>query len=128
MRKYLEDIEYDSELEVSGERADALHKEKEAYGFDSSETWSLDTSMTVLLYERLMMFKEVSGLVDHSFNKVTIDEETLGLDVWIDRCIELSRKYLTTKISDDDWDEAEQEERLKRVWKIWSHIVLFMWW
>ena len=41
-----------------------------------------------------MMFKEVSGFSfpHFLFNKVTIDEETLGLDVWIDRCIELSRK------------------------------------
>ena len=35
-------------------------KERKKYGFDERQTWNLNTTMIELLYERVMMLKEIN--------------------------------------------------------------------
>lgn len=74
-RKYLNDIEIKLEDIPMGfclEEANDIKKgrgkrwflEREKYGFDSRETWDLDYTIKLYLYEKLCMYKEKLNLVE----------------------------------------------------------------
>lgn len=131
-RKYLDDIGYDHQSNyenMTDERQTQFKVEKGVYGFDNSETWGLDTTMTAMLYERLKMFKEkTENFVDYSESLVEIDGETKNVDEWLDNMIQLCESYLTTDVLDDNYSDSNEEKKILEVWKIWSKVVLYMWW
>lgn len=80
-RKYLEDIGLkleDMPLGFCLEEANNIEKgrgkrwylEREKYGFDSRETWDLDYTLKLYLYERLCMYKEKLILVEDELTKI----------------------------------------------------------
>ena len=93
-------------------------KQRKKYGFDERQTWNLNTTMIELLYERLMMYKEIAA-IDLSFHKITIEGEEKTHGEWVDILISLSEIYLN-----DFYDEENEE----RIWDIWSKISWSMWW
>ena len=103
-------------------------KQRKKYGFDERQTWNLSTTMIELLYERVMMFKEVS-FVDLDLHKIIIDNEERSQSEWINIIIGLCENYLM----EDDTGEAVDlimlsKELEVRIWEIWSKISWHMWW
>lgn len=80
-RKYLKDIGLTIEdiplgfcLEEAKDefrgRGKAWAHERKKYGFDSRETWSLDYTITLYLYERLSMYREKMHLVESEVQNI----------------------------------------------------------
>ena len=74
--KYLEDVGIDVYdmpqnfcKETVNSRVEKWEKEREKYGFDERETWSLDDSLLQWLYSRLMMYKDINNV---AMDKVSI--------------------------------------------------------
>ena len=106
-------------------RLNGFAKERRKYGFDSRETWSLDSTFYIWLYERLMMFKEkASKVVDLTFHKFEYKGETLTQIECIDRMIEGCRLF----IEDSDTKDKEKQEKIKSVCEIWAIVIPAMWW
>ncbi len=106
-------------------RLNKFANERRKYGFDSRETWSLDSTFYYWLYERLMMFKEkASEIVDLTFHKFEYKGETLTQIECIDRMIEGCRLF----IEDSDTNDKEKQEKIKSVCEIWAIVIPAMWW
>lgn len=80
-RKYLKDIGlkledipegfcFEEALDVSRGRGKEWAIEREEYGFDSREIWSLDYTIKLYLYERLSMYKEKLYLVEDELKNI----------------------------------------------------------
>lgn len=94
-RKYLDTIGYSTGLEDIDPKDYLRWKEQEStYGFNDSETWNLDSTMLSLLYERLMMFKDVNN-VDLKFHSVSYQGQELNLEQVLDRMCVLAQEALT---------------------------------
>lgn len=116
-------------VEDTDERHPAWAVERDIYGFDSRDTWSLDSTMMELLYERLVMFKKRSyDMVDLSSSLVKIDGEVRSVDNVLDELIELSRTVIVNQNSSDPMNEAEVHAVAKRVWSIWTQAFQSFWW
>jgi len=76
-------------------------EEREKYGFDSRETWSLNYTFYVWLYERLSMYNEVN-VVDTSFHKFEFDGETLTFQEAIDKILVICNNVIVGEDIDVD--------------------------
>lgn len=132
MRKYLEDLFDDDKWSLENSdtkdsRAEKWKKEREIYGFDDRDTWNLDNTMLELLYERLKMFKESSGIVDHTVNIININDKKIPfsqvIDTLIEDCEVCLKNFYTL--------EKDQEEILdleEKIWDTWSKSFKYFWW
>ena len=78
-RKYLDDIGYTNRHDTwnpDDTRQNQWAREREIYGFDERETWSLDHAFACWLYERLKMYVEIN-VVDLNYHKFDVDGEIL---------------------------------------------------
>ncbi len=104
-RKYLEDagIHY-HEASLEGEIGEKYQRQREVYGFDQSETWSLKHTFKVWLFERLSMYNEVN-IIDTRFHLLEYKGEKLTFQDCIDRMLNGLRLELTgqgnPEMSDD---------------------------
>lgn len=106
-------------------RSISWYNERRKYGFDSRETWSLDYTFYVWLYEHLMMYKEkASGVVDLTYHKFEYKGETLTQIECINRMIEGCKLY----IQDSEPEDKEKQEKIKSVAEIWALVLPAMWW
>lgn len=119
-------VEYPHQWCPGDEREKKWKKERKKYGFDSRETWSLDGTFFMWLYEHLEMFmKCADGVVDLNFHVIKIGDEEKTQREWILECISVLKKSL----QNDDF--VYRERRVKdtdRVMQIWSAIYNYMWW
>ena len=99
-RKYLEDINYQDWRKdmKKDKRNKKWKKERKKYGFDSRETWNLDSTMAELLYERLKMFNEVN-IIDTSCHTVEVDDVKMSMQEAIDELLKALKVRLTTQTS-----------------------------
>ena len=114
------------------EQSKRFRKEREKYGFDSRETWSLKMTSALWLYERLKMYlKQAGKIVDLSFYKFRIQTVEIDPEIWnvesitdaeshiglsepiemtqkkaIKLCVEYLRSYIT---SEENQEKAEKE-------------------
>lgn len=132
-RKYLEELnikdEFPWEWNKNDDRQKYWEEQRKEYGFDERDTWSLDYTMDLLLYERLCMYKEyVTGFIDLTFHKFTLKDEELTLGECLDRMIEGLRLNLTL----DDYDEKRKEEStaklISEVYDIYALCHRALWW
>jgi hypothetical protein len=98
-RKYIDDLGIKLENTPQGWcpndfREENWTQERKVYGFDSRETWSLDYSFKLWLYERLSMYNEIN-CIDTSFHKFKYKDETLTQQQCIDRMLDGLRLDLT---------------------------------
>lgn len=123
--KYLNDIGVSLNYGISEDdsRQDEWRKEREIYGFDERDTWGLDSTMIMLLYERVKYFVEFAP-VDLTSNKITIDEETKTLEEWLSTLTNVCEKYLSQESTRMDKIYDYQFE----IWTIWRSVSGFMWW
>ena len=126
-RKYLEDIIPKEEIfgyhDETDERHERWCEQEEIYGFNDIETWDLDSAFAQLIYERLMMYKEIGGLVvDLSYHTIDIFDTTLTLIECIDLMIE------KCKMAIKEVDSFEYTKHMDTVWKIMKEVHGLLWW
>jgi len=129
-RKYLDDIgeDYSWVWKPEGsERDELFEKEREIYGFDSRETWSLDYVFYMWLYERLKMYIEYAGeIVNLNFHKFIYKEKEYTQLELINMMIERLEFYFE---KGDSFDLSEEEyEFIKEIGEIWALVLPAMWW
>ena len=129
-RKYLDDIgeDYSWVWEPEGsERDELFEKEREIYGFDSRETWSLDYVFYMWLYERLKMYIEYAGeIVNLNFHKFVYKEKEYTQLELINMMIERLESYF--KKEDLFVSSEEEYESIKEIGEIWALVLPAMWW
>ena len=129
-RKYLDDIgeDYSWVWKPEGsERDELFEKEREIYGFDSRETWSLDYVFYMWLYERLKMFVEIGGqVVDLNYHKFDFKGKEYTQLELINMMIERLESYF--KKEDLFVSSEEEYEPIKEIGEIWALVLPAMWW
>ena len=129
-RKYLDDIgeDYSWVWKPEGsERDELFEKEREIYGFDSRETWSLDYVFYMWLYERLKMYIEYAGeIVNLNFHKFVYKEKEYTQLELINMMIERLEAYF--KKEDLFVSSEEEYEPIKEIGEIWALVLPAMWW
>ena len=129
-RKYLDDIgiDYSWVWKPEGsERDEVFEKEREIYGFDSRETWSLDHVFYMWLYERLKMYIEYAGeIVDLNYHKFDFKEKEYTQLELINMMIERLESYF--KKEDLFVSSEEEYESVKEIGEIWALVLPAMWW
>lgn len=101
--------------------------ERQTFGFDSRETWNLDYTFYLWLYERLMKYLEdAESVVDLTWTKVEYNGKTYTQRELIDMMLERLKRFLT----DEDFNDYEEENYkwLHEIEKIWAVILPAMWW
>lgn len=107
-------------------RIDEWNKEKEIYGFDSTETWALDTSFYLWLYEHLRMYMDkASNFVNLRFHTFVFD----GRDYYQEDIINEMLKRLRFYFS-DEYDEFNEEHYtyVAQIAEMWGLVLPAMWW
>lgn len=143
-RKYLDDIgeDYSWVWKPEGsERDETFEKEREIYGFDSRETWSLDYVFYMWLYERLKMFVEIGGqVVDLNFHKFDFKGKEYTQLELINMMIERLEYFFNEDARDSKIDEYRKQgmgiveadnkahEPIKEIGEIWALVLPAMWW
>ena len=129
--KYFEDLEekcweHPSHLGiVDSKRHKKWFQERRLYGFDSRETYSLNYTFYVWLYEHLMMYKEKAiEVIDLEYHTIVFNGENLTQLECIDKMLEGCRLY----IKDCESTDKEVQRKIKEVVEIWSIILPYMWW
>lgn len=123
-RKYLDDIGAKpiiDKIPKTDKRHKRWEKQRKKYGFDETETYNLDYTFCMWLYERLNMYLKVADrIIDLDFHKISIDKKTQTLKEWIKELIEKCKAVLQAT---DTRDEAITE-----IANVWAEIVGYMWW
>ena len=129
-RKYIDDLGIKFEDTPQGfnpcdERQEMWVKDREEFGFDERETWSLDFMFYMWLYERLKMFDEVNCF-DTKAHTFEYKGEKLTLQDCIDRMIEGCKLAIT---EDYYWSQdKELLEKINDVVKIFALCIGALWW
>lgn len=127
MRKYLDSIgvaERPDTWNKDDKRQEAWAHEREEYGFDERETWALDFSFYLWLYERLKKFVEVCS-IDLDYHKFEYNGVEYTQRQMIDMMLE--RLEFSFKPEYNDWDE-DQYAYVSEIEKIWAIVLPAMWW
>lgn len=90
--KYLKDInlkygETPQTMLKGDSRSLQWEQERKIYGFDNRETWSLDYTLALFMYQRLLMYKELN-CIDTDFHKYEYENKTITYTECLDRMIE----------------------------------------
>lgn len=131
-RKYIEDLGIKFEDTPQGYcpndlRENFWKEQREKYGFDSRETWSLDYSFRLWLYERLCMFNEINT-IDTSYHKFQYKNMTLTLQDCIDKMIEGLKLDLTLGRYDQKRNEGETKDKIQDIIPIFALCNQSLWW
>lgn len=125
--KYIEDITDIENTPYGWNKGDGRSIEwkmdRDTYGFDERETWSLDSTFMYWLYERLMMFREVNH-IDLDFHKFNIKGNEMTQRECIDKIIENCKIYIQNRYIDDELAYDLKNETLE----IWKECIHSMWW
>lgn len=136
-------------------RMQRFREEREEYGFDDRETWSLDWTMIGWMYSHLAMYLEIGGkMVDLKYHKFDIPvlEEIPG-DEWVyensgypeayqrevirenvtqEECIKIAMNYMKTYLEAEFSHNFELEfkaaECVRCALKIIAEIFPALWW
>ena len=136
-RKYLDDLKvtdrWDQWYEDEPEAMEKFIREKEEYGFDSRETFSLNTTFFEWLYERVSMFKDkASRVIDMESEQAhhyDYNGESVPLIKLIDKIIDNLEEYLTEHKHAPTLDMEEQLfNKALEAARIFVMILPSMWW
>ena len=104
-------------------RRDRWRKEKQIYGFDSSETWNLDYVFVMWIYTRVKLYEELNNVAtDEEFFEYKGNE--YSFQEGINMLLELSKKMIID-MRDDGWYNNEDMDELCDLWKV---LVRRLWW
>ncbi len=126
--KFLENLKTYTPLNIdaSDERQSRWAKEREIYGFDETETWSLDSTFYAWLYEHIKMYIEKGGeIVNLEYHKF----EYKGITYTQLELLEQICKRVEYYYSDeyDDWDDSDVEY-INEIGEMWALVLPAMWW
>ena len=125
-RKFLDDIRVEYPEKWVGKddaRRASWEEEREVYGFDSRDTWSLDNVMLQLLFERLSLFLiKAEPVIDLTYHKFTIEGEELTQREAILKLLADIEAYLK------DEDEELPSDFAPNIWRNYATISPAMWW
>ena len=127
--KYLEELEtYEGSYWglKNDERKEKWDEEERTYGFNSTETWSLDSAFYLWLYERLRMYMDVaSEVVNLHYHKFTFK----GKEFYQDELIEMMIERIQFAFS-EEYNEynADDFAYVKEIGEIWAVVLPAMWW
>ena len=99
-------------------------KQREKYGFDERDTYSMDITFYCWLLEHLMMYNEVNNL-DLDKCPIKYNEQELTLQECINRMIDGCRIALTN--SNYEFD-SELKSKVDDVVNIWAVTIHTIWW
>lgn len=130
-RKYLEELHsetvtnYCRLLENKEDDREAIwEKERQVYGFDNRETWSLGFTFYLWLYERLMMYKEIGGqTVDLTYHRFEYKNKEYTQLELIDEMLTRLRFCFSEEY--DEWNDYEYVHEIEAIWAV---ILPAMWW
>lgn len=126
-RKYLDDIGVTDRPDTWNKhdnRQKKWEKERAVYGFDERETWALNYSFRLWLYERLKRFVDVA-CIDLDYHKFMYNGEEYIQRQMIDMMLE--RLEFSFKKEYNDFDE-KQYGYVSEIEKIWAVVMPAMWW
>ena len=128
-RKYLDQANIPNESRPDKWWGNASHKKKwkkqrEKYGFDQRETYSMDTTFYCWLLEHLMMYKDVND-VNLDECQIQYNDQELTLSECIDRMIEGCRIALTNR---EYGYYSDLKAKVDDVIKIWAVTIHAIWW
>ena len=134
--KYLEDLGlkyeqyglnwpyYDTE-----DRGEYWEEQRELYGFDSRETWSMGETFIEWLYSHCMMFKELaSEVIDLSFHTITYESRTYTQAEVLDYIIKWTGEYLLATQGCDWEKQQEAAKHVQTACHLWAEMLFAMWW
>lgn len=129
MRKYLDDIGVTQRPDTwnkDDKRQKEWEEQRRVYGFDERETWNLDLSFYLWLYERLKLYIEVcSKVVSLDYHKFEYNGKEYTQRQMIDMMIE--RLEFSFR-SDYDCHDKKQYDYVSEIEKIWAVVIPAMWW
>ena len=126
-RKYLDDIGVTDRPDTwafNDGREEKWALQRKEYGFDSRETWNLNYSWHLWLYERLKMFVDIT-IIDLDFHKFKFKEKEYTQREMRDLMLERLKFSFSEEY--DDWDE-EQVKYVCEIEEIWAMVCPAMWW
>lgn len=107
-------------------RNERFQKQREDYGFDESETWSLDSAFVEWLYSRLKMFMErADGFIDLSHYKFQFKGKEINQRDAINYIIDVLEQWL---MDEDKSFSSGNNDRLIEAVKLFADILPAMWW
>lgn len=126
--KYLKDIGIKEEdlpwnWCPNDDREKEWKKQREKYGFDSRDTWSLDYTIIALIYPRLKMYKEINGL--ESFCKFNYKGKEFTEEECIDIVLEGFKIRLLKEpqfMTEKEWIKYEDARML------FAMVMPALWW
>ena len=126
-RKYLEDIMPKESIFGYHYSSDVRHerwcRQEEEYGFCDIETWDLDKAFAQIIYERLMMYKEVcSDKVELNREIYDANGASYNLEELLDKTISKCKEVILATFSD------EYCELMDFVWWSMGVMHVYLWW
>ena len=116
-------------------------RERKKYGYDLVETYSVDYTALIWLYEHIKIMIEVGSKIinydaEHDwddserkvFNELGINPKTdnEAFDI-LCKYIEEGFKYMNSE-DDEVWDDDLAHQYFAKVWKLWAAIFTRAWW
>jgi len=126
--KYLSDIGIKEEnlpwnSNPDDSRQEEWIKEKEEYGFDERDTWSLDYTIALLIYPRLKMYNEIN-CIDTSSHKFEFENNKYTEQECIDKILEGLKLYLTKNFDLTKEKDKKIQDSMILLGIIWRSL----WW
>ena len=129
---YLNELErkdifpYSYQVKSTDSRYEKWMKQRKIYGFDDSETWDLNSTFYLWLYEHLRMYIDVaSDVVNLEFHKFEWHgHEYTQLEI-INMILERIGFYFSEEY--DDWTE-EHIVYINEIGELWAIVLPAMWW
>lgn len=106
-RKYLDDIGVTNRPDTwnkNDSRQEVWKAQRELYGFDERETWNLNYTFNLWLYERLKMYKEYAD-IDLDYHKFEYE----GIEYTQNQMIDMILERLRTSF-EPEFDDCNEED------------------
>ena len=129
MRKFLDDVGVTKRPETmlpADKRQAQWQSERDTYGFDERETWDLQFTFFLWLYERLKMYVfAASPNIDLNHHRFVYNETSYTQQQMIDMMLERLEFYFSDKYQRYD---QEQQPYIEEIAKLWATVLPAMWW
>lgn len=127
---YLDELESNalpfSLANPNDERAEEWEFERQIYGFDSTETWDLNSTFYAWLYEHLRMYVDkASEIVNLKFHQFTWHDVSYTQLEIIEMILERIQFYFS-----EEYDDFSEYDRIyiNEISELWAIILPAMWW
>ena len=120
-RKYLDDLPFTNRPDLwnsNDGRQDEWKQQRDTYGFDEREIWSMDLTFFCWLYERLKFYKEHASF-DLNYHQIDYKGVIYTQGKLIDEMIKLLENYFN--------EPSKYDREVDEVAFMWVAIMPLMW-